>query len=103
MSNNLTSSDEKNYELIRDSVGANLINPFLDVKSLIILHVISDLPKSVSQISRETKIPINTVYNKMRKLTGQKIIKISGSINDLGRKQLQYQSKLNPSVAFFEQ
>lgn len=92
---NKPSLGEKNSELIKNHVGGDALDTFLDVRSMRILYVITDLPKSASQISRETKIPITTVYNKMRKLTGQKIIKISGNINDLGRRHLQYQSKLN--------
>ena len=94
-----TTSDGKDTP-VADYICADLLNTFLDVKSMKILCVITDLPKSVSQISRETKIPINTVYNKMRKLAGQKIIKISGNINELGRRQLQYQSKLSPTAYF---
>ncbi len=87
-------SYEKKTDSIKNSIDADLITFFLDVTSIRILHVITDLPKSVSQISKETKIPLNTVYYKMRKLTGQKIIKVSGNINNLGRRHLQYQSKL---------
>jgi hypothetical protein len=92
---NKSSLGEKNSELIKNPVDDDTLDTFLDVISMRILYVITDLPKSASQISMETKIPITTVYNKMRKLTGQKIIKISGNINDLGRRHLQYQSKLN--------
>lgn len=92
---NKSSLGEKNPELMKNHVDDDTLDTFLDVISMRILYVITDLPKSASQISMETKIPITTVYNKMRKLTGQKIIKISGNINDLGRRHLQYQSKLN--------
>lgn len=97
MSKDVPSLDGKNHP-IKNSANDDLFNTFLDITSMRILYVITDLPKSVSQISRETKIPITTVYNKMRKLAGQKIIKISGNINDLGRRHMQYQSKLNPLV-----
>ena len=73
----------------------DLIENILDSKSMRILCVIAELPKSASQISKETEIPINTVYNKMKKLTKNNIIKISGNINDLGRRHMQYKSKLN--------
>ncbi|WP_420887351.1 hypothetical protein [Candidatus Nitrosotenuis chungbukensis] len=54
----------------------------------------------MSQISKETKIPINTVYYRIRKLAEQKIIKTSGHINNLGRRQMQYLSKFSPAGAF---
>jgi 3-phenylpropionate/cinnamic acid dioxygenase small subunit len=92
---NEPSLGEKNFKLIKNHVDDDTLDTFLDVLSMRILYVITDLPKSASQISKETKIPITTVYNKMRKLTRQKVIKISGNINDLGRRHLQYQSKPN--------
>lgn len=91
----------RNPEL--QSVAGDSVESFLDVKSMKILYVITDLPKSVSQISRETKIPINTVYNKMKKLTGKRIVEISGNINELGRRHMQYKSKLNPISTFIDQ
>lgn len=95
MLKNIKSLHENASDLVRQSIGVDLVLSFLDVTSIRILHVITDLPKSVSQISMETKIPITTVYSKMRKLTGQRIIKVSGNINDLGRRHLQYQSKID--------
>lgn len=93
MPNNTKSLQERNSEL--SSELDHLIKNFLDSKSMEILCVIAELPKSASQISRETKIPINTVYNKMKKLAQKNIIKISGNINELGRRHMQYKSKLN--------
>lgn len=93
MPNNTKSLQERNSELSADL--DHLIKNFLDSKSMEILYVIAELPKSASQISRETKIPINTVYNKMKKLAQKNIIKISGNINEIGRRHMQYKSKLN--------
>lgn len=81
---------------------ADLVESTLDSKSMRILYVIAESPKSASQISRETEIPINTVYNKVRKLTKRNIIKISGNINELGRRHTQYKSKLNLGNIFFK-
>lgn len=74
----------------------------LDSKSMKILYVIAELPKSASQISRETEIPINTVYNKVRKLAKKNVIKISGNINELGRRHMQYKSRLGLGDVFFK-
>lgn len=95
MSNNTKPIQEKNLEVDIDLDRGYTIENFLDNKSMEILCAIAELPKSASQISRETKIPINTVYNKMKKLAQQNIIKISGDINELGRRHMQYKSKLN--------
>ncbi|QLH08789.1 winged helix-turn-helix domain-containing protein [Candidatus Nitrosotenuis sp. DW1] len=100
MSSIAPSSDGKNPKLIDVYIHDVLIDQFLDATSLRILYVIMDLPKSASQISKETKIPINTVYYRIRKLTEQKIIKTSGHINNLGRRQMQYLSKLSSTGAF---
>ncbi len=96
MSNNTKSVQGRNAELGKDH--DYLINKFLDGKSMEILCAIAELPKSASQISRETKIPINTVYNKMKKLAQKDIIKISGDINELGRRHMQYKSKISYSL-----
>lgn len=94
MQNNTKSLQEKNSEF--DEEHDALIRNFLDSKSMKILCAIAELPKSASQISIETAIPVNTVYNKMKKMTQKNIIKVSGGINELGRRHMQYKSKLNP-------
>ena len=93
MLNNTKSLQEKNFEF--DEEHDNLIRNLLDSKSMKILYAIAELPKSASQISVETKIPVNTVYSKMKKMTQKNIIKVSGGINELGRRHMQYKSKLN--------
>lgn len=95
MSNNTKSIQEKNSELDMCLDHGCLIENFLDIKSMEILFAIAESPKSASQISRETKIPINTVYNKMKKLAQKNIIKTSGNINELGRRHMQYKSKIS--------
>ena len=95
-------SNTKPLERDSGSSHADSAGNALDSKSMKILCVIVELPKSASQISRETEIPINTVYNKVRKLTKKNIVKISGNINELGRRHMQYQSRLNLGSIFFK-
>jgi predicted transcriptional regulator len=53
-----------------------------------------DSPKSASQISDETKIPLTTIYRKLHSLLGENLIRISGQIAENGKKNFLYKSKL---------
>ena len=77
-----------------------------DSKKDAILGVISDKycrsiientmekPKSAMEISSETKIPISTVYRRLQTLHDNKLLGISGSISDDGKKYFLYKSKV---------
>ena len=51
-------------------------------------------PKSAMEISAETKIPISTVYRRLQTLHDNKLLGISGSISDDGKKYFLYKSKV---------
>ena len=51
-------------------------------------------PKSAMEISAETKIPISTVYRRLQTLHDNKLLGISGSISDDGKKYFLYKSKI---------
>ena len=77
-----------------------------DSKKDAILGVISDKycrsiientmekPKSAMEISSETKIPISTVYRRLQTLHDNKLLGVSGSISDDGKKYFLYKSKV---------
>ena len=77
-----------------------------DSKKDAILGVISDKycrsiientmekPKSAMEISSETKIPISTVYRRLQTLHDNKLLGISGSISDDGKKYFEHKSKV---------
>ncbi len=67
-----------------------------------ILKLVIDRPKSALEISRETKISISTVYRKLQHLSDLKLLKVSGQINQDGKKFFFYQSKIRNVSAFFE-
>ena len=45
-------------------------------------------------IAQEEKIPLSTVYRKIKKLSDGKLLAISGSINRDGKKYFLYMSKI---------
>lgn len=59
-----------------------------------ILHNTLEKPKSAMEISSEKKIPISTVYRKLQTLYDAKLLDISGSINQDGKKYFLYKSKV---------
>ena len=59
-----------------------------------ILHGTLEKPKSAMEISNEKKIPISTVYRRLQTLFDAKLLSISGSINQDGKKYFLYKSKV---------
>lgn len=59
-----------------------------------ILENTMEKPKSAMEISGETKIPISTVYRRLQTLHDNKLLGISGSISDDGKKYFLYKSKV---------
>jgi predicted transcriptional regulator len=59
-----------------------------------ILETTMDVPKSAMEISAESKIPISTVYRRLQTLHDNKLLGISGSISDDGKKYFLYRSKV---------
>ena len=58
-------------------------------------------PKSAMEISAETKIPISTVYRRLQTLHDNKLLGISGSISDDGKKYFLYKSKIKTIASTF--
>ena len=77
-----------------------------DERKQMILQVIADKycknilrstlnnPKSANQISNDEKIPISTVYRRVQTLFDSKLLILSGSINEDGKKYFLYQSRI---------
>ena len=59
-----------------------------------ILHNTLEKPKSAMEISNEKNIPISTVYRRLQTLYDAKLLAISGSINQDGKKYFLYKSKI---------
>ncbi len=60
----------------------------------LILKTTMHKPKSAMEIASESKIPISTVYRRLQTLYDNKLVKISGSISEDGKKYFLYKSKV---------
>lgn len=49
--------------------------------------------KSAYDISRDCKISLTTVYRELRKMDEINLLKVSGSIDETGKKHFKYESK----------
>jgi predicted transcriptional regulator len=67
-----------------------------------ILETTMDKPKSAMEISAESKIPISTVYRRLQTLHDNKLLGISGSISDDGKKYFLYRSKVKAIASSFK-
>lgn len=84
-----------------------------DDKKGIILGIMSDrycraiiestmtVPKAAIEISAECKIPISTVYRRLQILHDNKLLAISGSITQEGKKHFLYKSKIKAMSSTF--
>jgi len=67
-----------------------------------ILETTMDKPKSAMEISAESKIPISTVYRRLQSLHDNKLLGISGSISDDGKKYFLYRSRIKAISSSFK-
>ena len=65
---------------------------FEDRRLMQIFVSLMDTPKSAKQISQETKIPIGSVYRRLKKLEQKELLERSGIISHEGAKTFLYQS-----------
>jgi len=67
-----------------------------------ILENSMEKPKSAMEISAETKIPISTVYRRLQTLHDNKLLGISGSISEDGKKYFLYKSRIKAIASSFD-
>jgi len=79
-----------------------IMKALADRYSRTILETTMDSPKSVLELSAMTKIPISTVYRRIQELHDKKLLSISGSISDDGKKFFLYKSKLRGVTTSFD-
>ncbi|HSB50981.1 MAG TPA: winged helix-turn-helix domain-containing protein [Nitrosopumilaceae archaeon] len=60
-----------------------------------IIETTMEKSKSAMEISADTKIPISTVYRRLQTLYDNKLVGISGTISDDGKKFFMYKSKIS--------
>jgi hypothetical protein len=73
-----------------------------DKYSRAILESTIEMPKSVIELSAECGIPISTAYRRVRMLHLYKLVGISGSINEDGKKYFLYKSKVKAIMTCFK-
>ncbi|MDH3618062.1 MAG: ArsR family transcriptional regulator [Nitrosopumilus sp.] len=81
-------------EVLTQELNQSYLDAIVDENSRKLLDSIIDIPKSVLEISIETKIPLRTVYRKIQGLNDARLVKISGSVTQSGRKYFLYRSKI---------
>ena len=86
-----------------DKLKQLLLDVLSDEPSRKILDTIIDTPKSILEISSDAQVPIRTVYRKIQSLHDYKLLKISGTITDGGKKYFLYKSKIHSITVSYEQ
>jgi predicted transcriptional regulator len=71
-----------------------ILEALSDKYSRMILEATMDTPKTALEISTEYNVPISTVYRRVQHLHDNKLLSISGSISDEGKKFFMYKSKI---------
>ncbi|SMH71123.1 ArsR family transcriptional regulator [Candidatus Nitrosotalea okcheonensis] len=78
-----------------------LLEVMADKYSRLILESTIEMPKSVIDLSKECGVPISTAYRRVQRLHGLKLLGISGSINEDGKKYFLYKSKIKSIMTCF--
>ena len=78
-----------------------LLRILADKYSRAILESTMNVPKSAIELSADCKIPISTSYRRVQELHDHKLLGISGSINDDGKKYFLYKSKVRAIMTCF--
>ena len=81
-------------KILDDAKKQIILEILADKYCKLILHNTLEKPKSAMEISNEKKIPISTVYRRLQTLFDAKLLAISGSINQDGKKYFLYRSRI---------
>ncbi len=79
----------------------NILEVISNEYSIKILSATMKEYKTVNEISAETKIPVSTIYRRIRVLNREKMIMITGVIDKTGKKSFLYKSKIKTISTFF--
>ena len=78
-----------------------ILEALSDRYSRIILETTRDMPKSAHEIGLECKVPISTIYRRLQELHDAKLVEVSGSISEDGKKFFMYKSKVREIATMF--
>ncbi len=84
-----------------DTTKEALLEVLADKYSRAILESTLEMPKSTIDLSSECAIPISTTYRRVQLLHRHKLLGISGSISQDGKKYFLYKSKIRSIVTCF--
>lgn len=79
-----------------------LLNVVSDKYCRDILMSTMEIPKSAMEISRDRNIPISTVYRRLQVLHDGKLVRVTGTISQDGKKYFLYQSKVKSINSYFD-
>jgi len=82
-------------KVLDDEKKLAVLGMLADKYSRLILQATIDKPRSAMEISAEKKIPISSVYRRLQALHDSRLLSISGSISDDGKKYLLYKSRIS--------
>lgn len=89
------------HKIDEDSRKDAILEVMSDKYCRLILQNTMDEPRSAMRISAETRIPISTVYRRLQTLHDNKLLGITGSISDDGKKYFLYKSKVKAIIGTF--
>jgi predicted transcriptional regulator len=84
----------QSQKIVDDERKQVILEILADKYCKLILHNTLEKPKSAMEISGEKQIPISTVYRRLQTLYDAKLLAISGSINQDGKKYFLYKSRV---------
>lgn len=79
-------------KIYEDPVKEQFLKIFADKYARQILQATTNSPQSATEISHLTGIPISTVYRRLQPMIDCKILQVSGSISEEGKKFFMYKS-----------
>ncbi len=79
-----------------------ILSAISDRYSRIILEATLPAPKTALEISTEFNIPISTTYRRLQVLYDSKLLTISGTISDDGKKFFMYKSNVKQVLVSFQ-
>ena len=85
---------ESRYELEQNAKKDTLLSILSDKYCRTIIEATINKPKSATEITAETKIPISTVYRRLQILHDNKLLYTSGMISNDGKKLFLYKSRI---------
>ena len=88
-------------QVVEQTTKDTLLGILSDKYSRTILESTMDMPKSAIDISNECGIPISTAYRRVQRLHAHKLLGISGSISQDGKKYFLYKSKVKSIMTCF--